>query len=106
VLLAGLSISGCSGSAVVVSGGLAPPQGVQWAALPPGLHLLDTVLTGNDGAVGGAVRASKAAVYLDGVGVTANSASQLGGGISLEQGLLVALRSRLNDNTAGSSGQM
>jgi hypothetical protein len=45
-------------------------------------------------------------VYLDGVGLTANSASPLGGGVSLEQGLMVALRSSFSDNTAGSSGQM
>jgi hypothetical protein len=108
VLLQGLSIIGCKGSAVRVSGSITTPQGVQWASLPPGLHLVNTVLTGNAAAVGGAVRASRAAVYLDSVELSGNKAEQLGGGVSIDGGLLVALKTTFKANSAGagSSSQM
>lgn len=105
VLLQGLHISGCSGSAVRVSGGLRPSQGLlQWSSLPAGLHLLDTSLSGNAAGVGGALRAERAAVYLDAVELSDNQAS-VGGAVSVNQGLLVALRSTFKANSAG-SGQM
>jgi hypothetical protein len=106
VLLQGLHISGCEGSAVLASGALSAPQGVEWASLPAGLHLVNTTLTGNAGGVGAAVRASRAALYLDSVQVSGNQASQLGGGVSLDQGLLVAVKTNFQDNTAGADGQL
>jgi hypothetical protein len=106
VLLQGLHISGCKASAVLATGVLSTPQGVEWGSLPAGLHLVNTTLAGNAGAVGGAVRASRAALYLDSVQVSGNQASQLGGGVSLQQGLLVALKTHFQDNTAGTNGQM
>lgn len=106
VLLQGLHISGCKGSAVLASGGLSAPQGVQWASLPAGLHLLDCTLAGNAAGVGGGVRVSRAALYLDSVEVSGNQAAQLGGGVSIEQGLLVAVKAVFRDNTAGSGGLM
>jgi hypothetical protein len=106
VLLQGLSISGCKGSAVRVSGSISTPQVVQWASLPPGLHLVNTVLTGNAAAVGGGVRASRAAVYLDSVELSGNKAEQLGGGVSIDGGLLVATKTLFKSNSAGAGGFM
>lgn len=106
VLLQGLHLTGCKGSAVVVSGALGAPQGVQWASLPAGLHLVNTTLAGNAAAVGGGLRASRAAVYLESVQVSGNQADQLGGGVSVDGGLLVAFNTHFTDNTAGTNGQM
>lgn len=102
VLLQGLHISGCKNSAIRVSGGLQPVGTQQWAALPSGLHLVDSSLTGNAGNLGGALRVSRAAVYLDAVEVSSNQASELGGGVIVDQGVLVASRSIFTANTAGS----
>lgn len=106
VLLQGLHISGCGGSAVRVSGSLSPAQGVQWGQLPAGLHLVDTYLTSNRGAAGSALSASRAAVYMDAVEVADNTASQLGAGVRIDQGLLVALKTTFTGNKAGSTSQV
>ena len=86
-----------------VTGSLRPSRGVAWSQMPPGLHVVDTSLTGNAAATGAAIRAAGAAVYLDSVEVSGNKASRQGGGVHMEQGLLVALGTTFDANHAGAS---
>lgn len=100
VLLQGLHVTGCSNSAVVVSGRYNLKDGLAQAT--PALHIIDSIIADNTASSkGGGIHATRAAVFMKGVELSENAAALFGGAVSIESGLLVMHRTTMKSNRAG-----
>jgi hypothetical protein len=93
-------VTGCSSTAIVVSGSYNPKAGP--AQQTPALHLLDSSIAANTASSkGGGMCATKAAVFMRNVALSENAAALFGGAVSIQDGLLLAQGVAMVSNKAG-----